>query len=319
MKILLIDDEEQDDLIEVAQEMGMEVQHEKIVSVGLECLSKSYWEFDAVILDAWGKINHESAQPDTTALYRSLAVVRKLNQEHAEEKPYCVWTGYPKDVKDLDVKCFDKAAGSTRVLEYLRGILKNLPSYAVKLNYREAFEACRTAGLDDTSMEHIQAIFRSLHGRKETLSQDYPKHLRTALECMFRKAHSLGLLDDHCLPNGRVNLAWSTKYMCGGTIIIPKSGSGHNEIKVWYTVQQSPELIKHHLHFILDSTNPLSHSENPTRNSNEYKVHEYLRNMPHNYLLYSLTFHLLDVLLWFKGYADAHPDVNRNKGKRLTR
>lgn len=71
--------------------------------------------------------------------------------------------------------------------------------------------------------------------------------------------------------------------------------------------------IEGHIRYLLEVTNAFSHTEDLGAENSTLQLSEFREMVRSPYLLYSLTFQLLDVLLWFKAYAEANPDVAKNK------
>ncbi len=331
MKLLLIDDEEQAEIIEAAKDMGIEVLHDKDRSVdaSLLLLKQQYWQIDGVILDA-----RLDPAEKFQKLNRCLNYISELNGMFHWWKPTCVWTGHPRDVKDnldTEVPLFSKHEGDEPVLKYLKGIIQDLPAYQVKQKYREDLDACREAKLDDATspsagpkrsnadpdacrkvkldddtLGHIEEILRNLHGNSAPLEEDYPKHLRTALEWMFRKAICLCLVHDTCLRGSKVNIENSRRFMSGELVHM-------GERSIHCSKPHFPPMVRHHVEHILKATNPYSHTDDPAQKADPLHVREFAQEVSSPNLLYSLTFQLLDVLRWFKKYADAHSNLEENK------
>lgn len=303
MKILLIDDQEQALFIALAQERGIEVLHDpnRPVDQSLEYLRQSFWDIDGVIVDG---ILDPSRQ--FQGLTRSIGRIRELNGANHWWKPFCIWTGYAKDTRnvvDHDIAVFEKAQGGLPVLDYLKGIIQDLPAYKVKMKFKDALKACDSAGLTVDSTNHIHAILRNLMGNS-TLDADYPKHLRSCLESMFRSAHRLGLVHEKCIDRGQVNLTACSMFL---------SGKPFNLLGVQCAVRHAPELVEQHIHHILNVTNSFSHTADESTSQNKGKLEAYRSLINTPYLLYSLTFELLDVLVWYEAYAEAHSNVEENK------
>ncbi|MCO5275836.1 MAG: hypothetical protein M9900_13075 [Flavobacteriales bacterium] len=299
MKILLIDDEPQEQFRALAQAQEIEILHEpdRHVDECLEFLRREYWDIDAVIVD--GRLDPNQ---QFQGLSRTTGRIQELNGTNHWWKPFCVWTGYAEDIRnvvDQHIQVFDKADGGQPVLDYLKGIIEDLPAYRVKMKFKDALQACDTAKLTPDSKNHINAILRNLFGNS-TLDEDYPKHLRSCLESMFRSAHGLGLVHEKCIEKNRVNLTACSLFLSGHPV---------EKLNVKCTKRHAPELVGQHIHHILNVTNAFSHSEDPIKG----KLNAYREWIKTPYLLYSLTFELLDVLVWYKAYAEAHPNIEDNK------
>lgn len=189
-------------------------------------------------------------------------------------------------------------------MEYLKVIIENLPGYKVKLKFKDALNACEFAGLTDDSKNHINAILRNILGNS-TIDPDYPKHLRACLESMFRSAHSLGLVHEKCIDDrDQVNLTACSKFLSGQRVEL---------LGVQCATRHAPDLVEQHIRHILNVTNAFSHVEGESTPQNKVQLNAYRTLINTPYLLYSLTFELLDVLIWYKAYAEAHSNAEENR------
>src|SRR5690606_30152788 len=102
------------------------------------------------------------------------------------------------------------------------------------------------------------------------------------------------LLHDKCIPGGNVNLNWSRNFMSGETVHI-----GNTNKKIHCKTSHFPNTLSRNVKIILDITNSASHT-NTEGESNKLDYHAYKENINSNYLLYSLTFQVMDLMLWYK-------------------
>lgn len=121
---------------------------------------------------------------------------------------------------------------------------------------------------------------------------------------MFRAANKLGVLHDKCLDSrGNVNLSESSLFL---------SGLPTNHLGVSCTKSHFPKIISDAVKSILFVTGAASHTVDPEVKSN-LNLAEYRTTVNTPYLLYSITFQLIDVLIWYKQYSDEHQVVEENK------
>ena len=127
--------------------------------------------------------------------------------------------------------------------------------------------------------------------------------LRIVLEYLFRAANHMGFLHDKCIVSGDVNISNSFHFM-----------SGRKAFQCDFVQCQRthfPPLIEKNVQFIMDVTNPGSHSDKST--SEGIKLLQYLQYMNTPYLLYSTAYLLCDVIIWFGKYSDEYPNKEDNK------
>lgn len=127
--------------------------------------------------------------------------------------------------------------------------------------------------------------------------------IRIVLESMFRAANKFGLLHDLCVKGGKVNLSESSLFMSG-------EETKHLSIKAKESVFN--KIISNNVKSLIFITGAASHTviDDPKKNID---LMDYKSIVKTPFLLYSLTFQLIDVLVWFKNYVDSNPDVAKNK------
>lgn len=93
------------------------------------------------------------------------------------------------------------------------------------------------------------------------------------------------------------------------------AGLDNNRLGIGNSRAHFPKLIAKHVHQLLDLTNAFSHTEGEDKEASKLQLKEYRSTVNSPYLLYGSTFLLIDVLLWFKDYADKNPDVRANQAE----
>ena len=154
------------------------------------------------------------------------------------------------------------------------------------------------------SQKILQSIFSALFNQSEFDSHIYYNPIRKVLEWMFRAARKRGLLQDRCFDNkDRVNLSDCCRFMAGR----PTLHSG-----VICRVAHFPVIIANNVQFILDITGGGSHTTTvPEKENPNLTAYCAIINTP--YLLYSLTFLLCDIIIWFGQYVHENEDIDKNK------
>lgn len=116
------------------------------------------------------------------------------------------------------------------------------------------------------------------------------------------------MIHNKCIERDKVNLTACSLFM---------AGLDNNRLMVRNNQPHFPKLIAEQVHGILDVTNAFSHTEGEDKEVSKMRLEEHRRTVASPYLLYSLTFQLMDVLLWFKAYSDANPNSEVNKTQWL--
>lgn len=295
-----------------AENQGIILHPFRSAEKGLPVLEEKLHFFDAVLLDAYFPL--EEAQVQGTERLNGLrAAIDKLN-ELKRRKPYkaFILTGEERVERNDE---FEDSFGSyylkrdpkqlQKLLADLRLEAEAMTDTQVRHRYQRVFDVCSEPYIGESAAKHMLAILRTVHDGEATLEDDlYFNHLRKCLEWMFRAANRLGMVHDKCIERDEVNLTASSRFM---------AGLDNSRLMVRNSRPHFPKLIADHVRGILDVTNAFSHTEGEDKEVSKMRLEEHRRTVASPYLLYSLTFQLMDVLLWFKTYADANSDAARNK------
>ena len=125
------------------------------------------------------------------------------------------------------------------------------------------------------------------------------------MEHLFRKANAIGILHDACVQQGnnQVNLTESSLFL---------SGFDTKHLNVNCTITHFPKLIAENVKNIIHTTGAASHTSNVDITQN-IDIQAYRTEITSPYLLYSLAFQLMDVLIWFDGYSKTNSDIATNR------
>lgn len=172
-------------------------------------------------------------------------------------------------------------------------------------SYYKVFEVCDEKYIGVEYQKTLLQILSSIQKPEEKFDDElYFTQIRIMLEAMFRCANKIGLLHDKCIDGkGKVNLTESSLFMAG-------EPTKYLEVKC--AVPHFNKIIIDAVKSILFLTGAASHTVDPEIKNN-INLNEYRKTVNTPYLLYSITFQLLDILIWFKKYADENPDKEKNK------
>lgn len=180
-----------------------------------------------------------------------------------------------------------------------------LSEKAVSVEAESVFEVIDTyfdEAVRQDSIRHLRDIMGAARGFNDIDTKLYFNSIRQILEWMFKAANKLGFLHDACLnQQGRnkknLNISDSIRFMEG------KETQYSNGVRC--TKAHFPELLAKNVWTIYNGTNEGSHASRA--------LAEYLNIIDSPYLLYSLTYLLMDAIIWFGKYAKEHPDLEENK------
>jgi hypothetical protein len=173
----------------------------------------------------------------------------------------------------------------------------------IRHEYSEVFEVCVELKLSNEIQKTLLQILKSIKEPLKTFDDElYFNQIRIILESIFRAANRVGLLHDKCIPGGKVNLTESALFLSG-------EQTKHLEVKC--KMSHFTKIISDNVKTMLHITGAASHTVDPNIKNN-INLSEYRKLINTPYLLYSLTFQLMDILIWFKKYIDENPDKEVN-------
>lgn len=314
-KVIWIDDdyEKQDALFDSAiSRHGMELIPFKTSKSGMEELSNNLYAYQGVILDAKVYDKSEDEVAKLIGLQNSIYRLKELSSKRFI--PYVVFTGQ-KDLASNDtfedmlpgVAVFKKGIETDAMFEHLKNEINLLDETRLKKEYKQAFDASDFIG-EEYSVTLLQ-ILLSIRKPLEKFDDNlYFTQIRLILEAMFRKSNKYGLLHDNCIDaQGKVNLTESSRFLAGKELKYSDFMCSESHF---------PRLISDLVQMILFTTGAASHTSDPMLKDN-INIAEYRKSISTPYLLYSLTFQLMDVLVWFKNHIHQNDDVVLNKSKYI--
>jgi hypothetical protein len=309
--ILWIDDqyEELSALHRTATDYGIKLFPYKSMNGGCGELEKNYSLYDAILLDAKFFENEDDVPgtEDTKWVHQAKDRILQLDKKFE----YFVLTGQAKAYASEEFNnafkyVFEK--GKSKDLDELFERLVNAANNQIETQIRHEnsilFQALKTYDIEVT-----KTLLKILKGIKIGSSgfddQLYFTQLRIILEHLFRKANSIGLLHDACVQRGnnQVNLTESSLFL---------SGFDTKHLNVTCTETHFPKLIAENVKNIIHTTGAASHTSNVDVTQN-IDIQAYRKDIVSPYLLYSLAFQLMDILIWYDGYSKTNSDIATNR------
>lgn len=325
MKVLWIDDEHE--TLELIKDNALD---NDIELVGFRSAEEAllqledYKVYDAVLLDGLFHMNkNDQGTPSNDAAFGKVASKIKSLKDRGIILPWFILSGKTnftlnqssmiEALSDKDYsegRVFDKKKIEETILwEEIKKAVELIPSYKLKQEYAKAFEVCTDQYIGAVAEKQLLEILKSVNKPLETFDDElYFTQIRIILEYTFRSANKFGLLHNACIPNGKVNLSESSLFL---------SGKDTLHLGVKCVKSHFPKLIADAVQSIIFITGAASHTTDPDIKNN-INLLEYRKIIRTPYLLYSLTFQLMDVLVWFKEYVDKHSNFDENKTKWMT-
>lgn len=312
-KVLWFDDEHAtlEIIKDEALQHGIELFGYENAKDGIEELVKNYWIYDAVILD--GLFFKDSNQKGDTVDNKAFGLVaNKLRELKAQGNiiPWFIFSGQPSFVKEkndlvevlseeqfANGKVFDKNIDEDleELCKEIKNACDNIDSVRIKHQYRDVFEVCTRKYIGEYAAKDLLEIlsyFKNIdHGK-------YFTSIRKIIEDLFSAFNKFELLPKEFIsPN--IALNESSKFLSG------KAMKG-------YSLNQNshlPQVISNNLRNILSVTQPASHRSH---------IDDHLNLVNTNYLIKSIVYQLLDVIVWFKKHVDSKPDTENWNRENIT-
>lgn len=312
-RVLWIDDEHQDlPLIrQKASRQNIELIGVSNAEDGIYALKNDHQMYDAVLLD--GLFYTDRSQTGTVEKDEGLRQVLLELQKY--KLPRFILSGQDKILNEpnsvLEVfkpeKVYDKLENEqlNELWIDIKNAANQQPDTEIRHRYSKVFSAFSNQFIDPEGEETLHKILSSIH--YDTESQfDYDAYLnsiRQVLEHVFRAFHKYGILHEKCITEHGVNISESAKFL---------SGKECRYLHVKCSNTHFPSIITNNVFNITAVTNVGSHTEGE-RDAAKNSLRELRRNVKSPYLTYSLTFQLMDILIWAKIYLQNNQDVEFNK------
>jgi hypothetical protein len=309
-KVLWIDDDCNTtgrDFIGQAEQDDVDITAFESHEEGITFLEKNINDFHAVILDAKVKNKKDDTVIGLEGLKASRDRLIELNNK--KDLPYFIFTGQPDyQTNELFKQSYGdfyiKGTDNERIIEDIIQRIEQKEDYILKKDYQKVFQICSEKYIGVEAQKPLFNILSSIRNpNKEFNDELYFTQIRIILEYMYRSAHRYGLLHDACIPNGKVNLVESSLFLAGKETL---------HLNVKSTKSHFPKLIADSAQSIIYITGAASHTSDPDIKNN-INLSEYRKLIKTPYLLYNLTFQLMDILVWYKEYVDTNSNIEINK------
>jgi hypothetical protein len=317
--ILWLDDEFKDeDMIQ----FRIRAENEGILLFGFESYEEAFDDlgdkieyFDGILLDGLflERKSQVKGTEDETALGSSIAKINELKSE--KFFPWFVLSGKDEFTKSSNSilkankkECFDKTNPKdlAKLFEAIKAECDDQLDTQIKHKYHKVFDAMNDLKISHESIKHFIKILKNIENPSLAMDDElFFTQLRIVVESLFRKANEFGLLHDDCVKGGqgKVNLSESSLFL---------AGSQTKYLGVKCQKSHFTKIISENIKSLLFITGAASHTVDADIKNN-LNLHEYRADIKTPYLLYSLTFQLMDFIIWFRNYFNDNIDVNMNK------
>lgn len=278
----------------------------KSLNSGLDELEKNFPFYDGVLLDAKFFENEDDVEgsEDTYNVHRAKERLLQLKKKFE----VFVLTGQAEAYGDNTFnKAFPKVykKGSDREINELFSDIKSAASMQedtqIRQNYKRAFDVCTEKYIGEFAGQDVLNLLKI---NNENNIENHFNTIRKVIEDLFIAFNKYNLLPmEFIIPT--VALNESSKFLEG------KNSDGLLSVEKGYQHLEEthlPKQIAYYLRSILKVTQAGSHRS---------EIDLYVKTIKTPFLLKSVLYQLLDVLVWFKTYVDTNPKA-KNWIKRGT-
>lgn len=313
-KILWIDDQfdRLENIADKAARVGIFLEGYKSFEEGFAYLEPHITEFDGVLLDARFFANKSDVPDDESLVGLGMAVKRLNFLKNKKVLPYFIFSGQA----DLERNSTFQETYGQHYLKFNKQSEEELfaaikreadkqPETQIRHRFAPAFAACTSTCIGDNTAQLLLEVLLFLDDPTGKPDADsYLNNLRKLVEAVFHAALNHGLLPQECFNKGAINLTWSKLFLSGQEVEFP------NGDKIRPRLSTFPLVLSNALSLLIELTNNGSHYQqdpqitNTQRQATKEKLQQLRQRVNTPYLLASLTYQLLDILVWFKAILD---------------
>lgn len=307
-KILWVDDQYNDkemiQFILEAEGEGLILEGYASFDEAFAVLTKDLKRFDAILLDGmfFEKKDQVAGTEDELGIGMAIAKINELKPNKVF--PWFVLSGKDQFTKGKNsllaankVRCYDKTSPKD-VVELFKAIKHGADQQAdtqIRHKYQRVFDVCNDKYIGGQGSTHLLSILKNENKENAFANPElYFVPLRKIMDDLFIACNRYGIMPD-VFVKPSVALNESSKFLSGG-------------IEKGYQLDYSifPKVVSDNVRSILAVCQPAAHRA---------EIDRFIEQINSPYLLLSITYQLLDVLLWFKNYIDKNYDVEINKSK----
>lgn len=300
----------QEEFMTEAKDNGIILHGFSTLDEGMEELEDKLSFFDAVLLDTTFFIDSEdeSSKGVSDSLRALSLAVNRINQLSAKKiLPYFIFssnTAYETDTTFIATyeTYYRKYVKEDiiRLFADIRNEVCSRTDAVIRNKYREVFEAFTPSYIGTNHINALFEILRNIENPTKSINERvYYNPLRKILEAIFVALRRVGTIHKDCFKEeGEPNLLFCSLYLSGKEIRF----KGGRYLKPRTTIL--PTIIQNNVWNIINYTNIGSHNEVPGKREGSEISQLRASGVDSPYLLYILTFELLDVILWAKCHIE---------------
>jgi len=306
-KVLWFDDQHEtfESLKDDAKQQGIILIGFTNAEEGIAELESNLISYDAVIVD--GKFyKNAGATGDAVNDSALFNVARFLDKREGIKKiPWFIFSGQPDFLNKSNPIAAEYKANKVynknfdADIEKLWNDIKKEADQQldtqIRLKYHRVFEVCVEKYIGENAHHDLLSILKKENSENAFTDPNlYFNPLRKTMDDLFMAFNKYGLIPD-VFVKPSVALNESSKFLSGGV------EKGYKLDTLVF-----PKVVSDHVRSILAVCQPAAHRS---------EIDNFINEVNSSYLLLSVTYQVLDVLLWFKGFIDANSDITLNKTK----
>lgn len=325
--VLWLDDrfDSQSDFSRHAEENGINLRGFRTLDDGFDSLESNLTFYDAILLDTTFFIDRDDE--NTNKISKSIKAlsyaVDRINRLATKKLlPYFIFTSnpaYEKDTTFMDTyeTIYRKYVETDmqRLFADIRNRVRYEIDAVIRNKYRDVFEAFGDKYLGSANQNSLFDILKNYEKQDALLNSDlYFNPLRKILEAIFVMFYKYGVVSSSCFKGpGEPNIMYCSLYLSGKEVRLGGGRFTKAKERIF------PNIIQNNVWNIVSYTNIGSHNEVINKNVGSDISELRIVGVNSPYLLYVLTFEMLDVILWTKAYIDTNFIRNKQfigRGKR---
>ncbi|QCE42389.1 hypothetical protein [Psychroserpens sp. NJDZ02] len=297
-QVLWIDDdaEKQDGFLESAFLEGLDINYYKTSKQGMEELVSKIEQYDAVILDAMVYNESEDEKAALTGLFNSIKKINSLSNK--KKIPYFIYSGYidqdeHASAREMlaDETIFIKGKDNDVLFQAIKKEADEQVDTQIRHKYQRAFEVCTEKYIGENAGKDLLNLLLNLENSN---TENQFNTLRKIVEDIFIACNKFQLLPNEFItPSVAINE--TSKFLSGknhkGELFTEKGYKHLEETHI-------PSQVSIMLWNILTITQDGSHRST---------IDQHVKTLNSSYLIQSVLYQLLDVVVWFKIHVDSNP------------
>jgi hypothetical protein len=280
-----------------------------------DCLQQCHNQVDAVIIDA--NFHEKQNVPASERITSGLTFARNLYiEQYKKEIPFFLYTGrtdeilrdvykdYPEVLEDFPrgTKWFHKGPEFDEMLDAIIVEVNNrkTPSFIVRNRYSDVLHAAtRIPGAEDYLLDFL---VRDTQNTLAEMENPFIK-VRGIIEKILEQCRALQLI-----PPIKSDLNGTAFYLKNKKYNLKEGGNYTDTVLYSMVDEVMPKVLAESLTYVLHVVQDAAHEGSELR----LAVNDYFRTTRDVYLLRSIVYLLIDIVLWFSDTAEKHndPEVN---------